>query len=159
MLFVWTNEKLKYYEKNLDKSLTSSDKLKAKSYITERWRQNFKFLHWVLGDLLFQWILSLIRSDASSILKAFTMDNHLLLIFMKLKLGPSNGDLSLRFNMKEEYVSKIVKTWLPKLTNIFAESGQKEKCWEKTCLHVSAFLKIVHASLTVPIYILNALLI
>ena len=102
-------------------SLTSSDKLKAKLYITERWRQNLKFPHWVLGDLLFQWILSLIRSDASSILKASTMDNHLLLILMKLKLGPSNRDLSLRFYMKEEYVSKIVKTWLPKLTNIFAE--------------------------------------
>ena len=49
------------------------------------------------------------------------MDNHLLLILMKLKLGASNRDLSLRFNIKEEYVSKIVRTWLPKLANVFAK--------------------------------------
>ena len=60
-------------------------------------------------------------SDVPSILKSFTMDNHLLLILMKLKLGASNGDLSLRYNIKEEYVSKIVRTWLSKLANVFAK--------------------------------------
>ena len=38
---------------------------------------------------------------------------------MKLKLGASNRDLSLRFNRKEEHVSKIVRTWLPKFANVF----------------------------------------
>ena len=33
----------------------------------------------------------------------------------------SNRDLSLRFNIKEEYMSKIVRTWLPKLANVFAK--------------------------------------
>ena len=47
-------------------------------------------------------------------------DDHLLLILVKLKLGASNRDLSLRFNIKEEYVSKLVRTWLPKLANVFA---------------------------------------
>ena len=73
------------------------------------------------SDLLFQWILSLIRSDVQSILKSFTMDNHILIILMKLKLGVSNRDLSLRFNIKEEYVSKIVRTWVPKSANVFAK--------------------------------------
>ena len=73
------------------------------------------------SDLLFQWILPLIRSGVPSILKSLTMDNRLLLILMKLKLGASNQDLSLRFNIKEEYVSKIVRTWLPKLANVFAK--------------------------------------
>ena len=40
---------------------------------------------------------------------------------MKLKLGASNQDLSLKFNIKQEYVSKIVRTWLPKLVNAFAK--------------------------------------
>ena len=40
---------------------------------------------------------------------------------MKLKLGASNQDLSLKFNVKQEYVSKIVRTWLPKLVNAFAK--------------------------------------
>ena len=40
---------------------------------------------------------------------------------MKLKLVPSKRDLSLRFNIKEEYVSRIVRTWLPKLCSVFAK--------------------------------------
>ena len=80
------------------------------------------------------------------------MDNHLLLILMKLKLGASKRDLSLRFNRKEEYVSKIVKTWLPKLVNLIV--------WpERAALRASTLLKIVSVSLTVPKKILNALLI
>ena len=47
-------------------------------------------------------------------------DDHLLLILVKLKLGASNRDLSLRFNIKEQYVSKLIRTWLPKLANVFA---------------------------------------
>ena len=85
--------------------------------------QDDKTLNFLMGnpsDLLFQWILSLIRSDVPSILKSFSMDNHLL-ILMKLKLGSSNRDLSLRFTIKEEYVSKIIRTWLPKLANVFAK--------------------------------------
>ena len=46
------------------------------------------------------------------------MDNHLLLILMKVELGTSNQDLSLGFNIKEEYVSKIIRTWLPKLVYV-----------------------------------------
>ena len=49
------------------------------------------------------------------------MDNYLFRILMKLKLGASNQDLSLKFNVKQEYVSKIVRTWLPKLVNAFAK--------------------------------------
>ena len=48
------------------------------------------------------------------------MDDNLLLILMKLKLGANNRDLSLRFKIKEEYVSKIIRNWLPKLANVFA---------------------------------------
>ena len=49
------------------------------------------------------------------------MNNYLFRILMKLKLGASNQDLSLKFNIKQEYVSKIVRTWLPKLVNAFAK--------------------------------------
>ena len=83
--------------------------------------KTLNFLTGIPSDSLFQWVLSLIRSDGPSILKSFTMDNHLLLILMKLKLGASNRDLSLRFNIKEEYMSKIVRTWLPKLASVFAK--------------------------------------
>ena len=83
--------------------------------------KTLNFLTGIPSDSLFQWILPLIRSDVSSILKSFTMNNHLLLILMKLKLGASNRDLSLRFDIKEEYAFKIVRTQLPKLANVFAK--------------------------------------
>ena len=62
--------------------------------------KTLNFLTGITSDSLFQWILSLIRLDVPSILKSFAMDNHLLLILMKLKSGASNRDLSLRFNIK-----------------------------------------------------------
>ena len=61
----------------------------------------------IASDSSFQWILSLIRSDVVSILKSFTIDNHFLLILMKPKLGVSNRDLSLRFNIKVDMCPKL----------------------------------------------------
>ena len=121
-------------------------------------KKTLYFLAGIASDSLFQWILSLIRSDVPSILISFTMDNHLLLILMKLKLSASNWDLSLRFNIKEEYVSKIVKTWLPKLANVIVWT-EREALRENLPTHASTLLKIVSVSLTVPKHILNALLI
>ena len=40
--------------------------------------KTLNFLNGILRDSLFQWILSLIRSDNASTLNSFTMDNHLL---------------------------------------------------------------------------------
>ena len=37
---------------------------------------------------------------------------------MKLKLGASNQDLYLRFNIKEDYVSTNISTSLPKLAKL-----------------------------------------
>ena len=82
--------------------------------------KTLNFLTGIVSDSLFQWILSRTRSDVPRILKSYTVDNHLLLILMKLILCVSNRDLSCKFNIKEEYVSKIVRTWIPELANIFA---------------------------------------
>ena len=108
---------MNYCGQILDKLLTSYGKLNANSNANSNDYANVKqddktlnFLTGIPSDSLFQWILSLIRSDVSSILKSFTMNNHLLLILMKLKLGASNRDLSLRFDIKEEYAFKIVRT-------------------------------------------------
>ena len=49
--------------------------------------KTLNFLTGITGDSLFQWILPLIRSDVPLVfLNLFTMDNHLLLILVKLKL-------------------------------------------------------------------------
>ena len=84
------------------------------------------------------------------------MDNHLLLILMKLKLDASNRDLSLRFNIKEEYVSKIVRTWLPKLGNVFAKliiCSEGEALTEYLPAYFSSFKNCVSIIYCTEIYI------
>ena len=66
--------------------------------------KTLNFLTGIPSDSLFQWFLSLIRSNIPSILKSFTMGNNLL-ILMKLKLGASNRDLSL--DLKEPQTISI----------------------------------------------------
>lgn len=41
------------------------------------------------------------------------IEDHLLLILMKLRLGLSNRDLAYRFNIFESTVSKMLRSWLP----------------------------------------------
>ena len=82
-------------------------KSKLMDYINVKHDKSLNFLLGIPSDSLFRWILSLIRSDIPSILKSFRMENNLLLILMKLKLGTSNQDLSLKFEIKEEYLFKL----------------------------------------------------
>ncbi|XP_065642899.1 uncharacterized protein LOC136074501 [Hydra vulgaris] len=53
------------------------------------------------------------------------MEDHLLLILMKIKLGFLNKDLSFRFGFSESTVTRIYGTWLP----IIAENGKFLIVW------------------------------
>ena len=75
------------------------------------------FLTGVPTAKLFEWIVSLVKDKAIQVMKSFTFENHLLIVLMKLKLGCSNKDLALRFNIKQQYVTTILRRWLPKLSN------------------------------------------
>ena len=118
MLFVSANEKrlqhqvyrqkmeIELLRKKLRQVIDQLKQMKSKLMDYTNVRDDEKtlnFLTGIAGNWLFQWILSFIRSDVPIILKSFTMNNHLLLILIKLKLGASNQDLSLRFKIKEEY--------------------------------------------------------
>ena len=79
--------------KKLRQTTNQLKQIKSKLMDYTKLRNDDKTLNFLTGiasDSLFQWILSLTRSDVPSISKSFTMDNHLLLILMKLKLGASN---------------------------------------------------------------------
>ena len=116
MLFVSANEKrlqhqvyrqkmeIELLRKKLRQVIDQLKQMKSKLMDYTNVRDDEKtlnFLTGIAGNWL--WILSFIRSDVPIILKSFTMNNHLLLILIKLKLGASNQDLSLRFKIKEEY--------------------------------------------------------
>ena len=105
MLFVSANEKrlqhkvyrqkieIELLQKKLRQATNQIKQIKSKPMDYTSVRDDDKTLNLLSGiasDSLFQWIFSLIRSDVPSIFKSFTMDNHLFLMLMKLKLGASN---------------------------------------------------------------------
>ena len=61
---------------------------------------------------LFLWYLSLFN-DFVKPMTNIPMEDHLLLILMKIKLGFLNKDLSCRFGFSESTVTRIYRTWLP----------------------------------------------
>ncbi|XP_047138616.1 uncharacterized protein LOC124814720 [Hydra vulgaris] len=61
---------------------------------------------------LFLWYLSLFE-DCVKPMKNIPMEDHLLLILMKIKLGFLNKDLSFRFGFSEPTVTRIYRSWLP----------------------------------------------
>nr|XP_047138307.1 uncharacterized protein LOC101234885 [Hydra vulgaris] len=47
-----------------------------------------------------------------------SLENHLLIVLMKLRLGHKNKDLALRFNISEGVISKIFRLWIKQLANV-----------------------------------------
>jgi hypothetical protein len=45
------------------------------------------------------------------------MQDHLLLVLMKLRLGLLNRDLAFRFNLSDTSVSRIINQWIPNIAN------------------------------------------
>ena len=46
-----------------------------------------------------------------------SMQDHLLLVLMKLRLGLLNRDLTFRFNLSDTSVSRIINQWIPNIAN------------------------------------------
>ena len=80
--------------------------------------KKFNFLTGISKPLLFEWLLSVIKPHVEQVKKSFSLENHLLIVFMKLKLGHMNKDLALRFNIAYTHVSMIIRGWLPPLAKI-----------------------------------------
>nr|XP_047129320.1 uncharacterized protein LOC124809316 [Hydra vulgaris] len=47
-----------------------------------------------------------------------SLENHLLIVLIKSRLGHKNKDLALRFNISKEVISKIFCLWIKKLANV-----------------------------------------
>jgi hypothetical protein len=46
-----------------------------------------------------------------------SMQDHLLLVLMKLRLGLLNRDLAFQFNLSDTSVSRIINQWIPNIAN------------------------------------------
>ena len=61
---------------------------------------------------VFQWFLSLFKDKMFTCCK-LSLEDHLLLVLMKLRLGLLNKDLAFRFCVSFQAISKIYRTWIP----------------------------------------------
>ena len=64
---------------------------------------------------VFLWILNLVKDKVKSCHSRVSSEDHLLIVLMKLRLGLLNKDISQRFGVTENIVSKIFRSWLPKI--------------------------------------------
>ena len=111
--------KLSKTKTELTKTKQQLQKTTAKlmSYENIKDGKTLNFLTGVPTTALFLWILSLVRDKVNQVITTFSYENHLLFVLMKLKLGYSNKDLALRFNIKQQYGSMILRNWLHQLSN------------------------------------------
>lgn len=60
----------------------------------------------------FDWVLERTSGTAPSLHSRLSLHDHLLIVFMKLKLGLLNKDIALRFGLSVQTTSKIFRRWI-----------------------------------------------
>lgn len=82
---------------------------------------NIKSDHWINfftglpTFAVFFWVLDLVKDTLKLCHSRVSSEDHLLIILMKLRLGLLNKDIAQRFGITENIVSKIFRSWLPKV--------------------------------------------
>ena len=99
-----------------------TDEVKEEKFCYSRVSSDLNTLNFFTGigsTTIFIWILSRVRS----LVKIFhssrlSIEDHLLLVMMKLKLGLLNKDIAFRFRISPSIVSKIFRNWIPSLAAV-----------------------------------------
>ena len=92
------------------------------------------------------WLLDVIIPNISLIVQHFGYENHLFLVLMKLKLGLTNRDLAIRFNLDEAKVSKIFREWIKPLSVLLTNRivwPDRETVWKNLPFSFSSFKNCV----------------
>ncbi|KAJ0064526.1 hypothetical protein NL108_009496 [Boleophthalmus pectinirostris] len=66
-----------------------------------------------LTSALFDWVLEVVKDSVEVVCGSLALEDHLLVILMKLRLGLTNKDIAFRFNITECDISNIFRSWLP----------------------------------------------
>ena len=77
-----------------------------------------KFFTGLPSNLYFEWVYSLIQHKLKKVTKKLSNFDHLLVVFLKLKLALYNKDIAYRFGVSSAVISKVYRGRLP----IVAES-------------------------------------
>lgn len=64
----------------------------------------------------FLWLLTILKRTTLVLKGGLSLENHLLLVLMKIRLGLTNRDLAHRFDLPFSTVSKIIREWIPMLS-------------------------------------------
>ena len=70
-----------------------------------------------ISEHVFKWILSIVKTSVKQVLNTLSIEDHLLVVLIKFKLGLFNKDISFRFKIIEVMVSRIYRQWLPILAS------------------------------------------
>ena len=116
-IFLLKHQLRKYKKKihSLKANLTQTKK-KVMDYCNIEDNNALNFFTGLPNNHIFEWLLKLVKEDIKQAKKTFSLENHLLLVLMKLRHGYTNKDLSFRFNINLSVVSLILRQWLPVLS-------------------------------------------
>ena len=83
---------------------------------------NEKMLKFYTGisNEIFKWLLHF--GPKLIVTKIFGVADHLLLVLVKLRMGLTNQDISYRFQISSSVVSRILRSWLPKLSTFMVNN-------------------------------------
>ncbi|KAG5268330.1 hypothetical protein AALO_G00211380 [Alosa alosa] len=71
-----------------------------------------------LTSVVFEWLITKIMGSVERIHNKLTVEDHLLIILMKLRLGLCNTDLAYRFPVSKTTISNILRSWVPAMAFI-----------------------------------------
>lgn len=66
-----------------------------------------------LTSVVFEWLITKLMGSVERIHNKLTVEDHLLIILMKLRLGLCNSDLAYRFQVSKTTISNILRSWVP----------------------------------------------
>ena len=86
--------------------------------------KSFRYLALIVGGVFHSvmavfpiWVTDLVMGKVASCHSSLTSCDHVLVIFMRLRLGLLYKDLAHRFGVPESTMSKVYRTWLPVLSS------------------------------------------
>ena len=119
MKIVMLDNELRQCNKEISKLKEENARLKDCTFGFNQIRTSndrIKFFTGIPTLPIFIWIANLMKSIKKGC-SSFTVEDHLLIVLMKLRLGLMNRDIAYSFGCKPTTISKIYRQWLPEVAS------------------------------------------